>query len=177
MNRQFTSFGCPMHWKPPSTKIPSLSHSTSASSIECAAKENILDDSQYLSKQWGDGQERWILVRIMARFFFASFTTLHRLFLDAGSIIPGYRVQSGARFVHVNHLINHNENDVSYCRIVSKIAREWKHDCGKYLRIADECDSDTEPSFHATTVLAYRFVAETAVEKIHALQGFLHCLD
>uniref|UniRef100_A0A0A9DGI0 Uncharacterized protein n=1 Tax=Arundo donax TaxID=35708 RepID=A0A0A9DGI0_ARUDO len=40
--------------------MPSLSHSTSASSIEC-------------------------VVRMMARFFFASFTTFHRLFLDAGS--------------------------------------------------------------------------------------------
>jgi hypothetical protein len=29
-------------------------------------------------------------------------------------IIPGCRVQSGARFIHVDHLINHNQNQAGY---------------------------------------------------------------
>jgi hypothetical protein len=33
-----TSLGLPMHWNWPSTKIPSRSQSTSASSMECAAR-------------------------------------------------------------------------------------------------------------------------------------------
>ena len=47
----------------------------------------------------------------------------------------------------------------------------------EYFRIADEGDGDAEPSLHATTVLAYRFVTETAVEQIYTLQGVFYCLN
>ena len=55
----------------------------------------------------------------------------------------------------------------------------WKGnaDILEYFRIADEGDGDAEPSLHATTILAYRFVTETAVEQIDALQGGFYCLD
>jgi hypothetical protein len=46
-----------------------------------------------------------------------------------------------------------------------------------YFGIAYEGDGDAEPSFHATAVLVYRFVTETTVEKVYALQGFVDCLD
>ena len=55
----------------------------------------------------------------------------------------------------------------------------WKGnaDILEYFRIADEGDGDAEPSLHATTVLAYRFVTETAVEQIYTLQGVFYCLN
>jgi hypothetical protein len=54
----------------------------------------------------------------------------------------------------------------------------WSYDdILEYFRIADEGDGDAEPSLHATTVLAYRFVAKTAVEQIYTLQGVFYCLD
>lgn len=51
------------------------------------------------------------------------------------------------------------------------------YDRWEYLRIAYERDGNAEPSFHPSTVFAYRFVSKTTVEQVYTLQGVFDCLD
>lgn len=105
-----TSLGFPTHCKLPSTNIPNRSHRCSASSIECAetfalsksdrfGTEGALKSQDYyeiwmkikrlgrvfIFLNWKEKVIRGLLVRIIARFCLARFTTFHRLFLEAGS--------------------------------------------------------------------------------------------